>query len=482
MRGRGSRATGRCTQEPRHGGPPCAPGLLLLALLLTAASARAQAEEEEPPPRPADAPTIESDREQSREVHPWLALGEVTAINLAVWLYDRTIGQKEWARVTLDDWGNNLRTGFVWDADDFSANQFAHPYHGGLYYTAARDNGLPFVACLPYTLLGSAQWELFAENEPPSINDLINTSIGGMAMGEALYRLSSMVLDTEATGRERFGREFLAGAISPVRGINRLLRGDSFRKEPTPAEWWPLDFAGWGTLGYLNLGDGKLLRETKNQFFAQLSLRYGDAFTGDIRRPFDAFEGHVQFTTRENSLVSHARLAGVLVTQSLKRSEEDSLRLALVQQLSYVDTLAYEVGGQSLSAVLMQQHRLSRSTLLKSSLGLEGHILTGISSEHSGEGRNYDYGPGVGLEGRVIYGRDSWDIVTLEAGIARVVILDGAGGTHQILTGRALLDFPVVDRLGLGTELNLFQRHSRFDYFPDVRKETYELRVFFSIH
>ncbi|MCE9673291.1 DUF3943 domain-containing protein [Myxococcus stipitatus] len=438
---------------------------------------------EEEPPHPEDAPTVESAREEPPEAHPWLALGEVTAINLAVWLYDRTIGQKEWSRVTVDSWARNLRTGFVWDADDFSANQFAHPYHGGLYYTAARDNGLPFVACLPFTLLGSAQWELFAETEPPSTNDLINTSIGGMAMGEVLYRLSSMVLDTEATGSERFARELLGAALSPVRGFNRLVRGDSFRQEPRPADWTPREFAGWGTLGYLNLGNGNLLREPKNQFFAQLSLRYGNAFTGDLRHPFDAFEGHVQFTTRENSLISHARLSGVLVAQSLRRSDTDSLRLGLFQQLSYVDTLAYEVGGQSLAAVLMQQHQLSRHTLLKSSLGLEGHILMGISSEHSGsEGRNYDYGPGVGLEARLIYGRESWDIITLELGVARVVILDGSGGTHQVHTGRLLMDFPVVDRLGLGTELNVFQRFSRFDHFPDVKKETYELRVFLSIH
>ncbi|QSQ28062.1 DUF3943 domain-containing protein [Pyxidicoccus parkwayensis] len=464
------------TQAARAGG-------LVLALFVSLASTSVAYATEGT--LPADAPLAESADEKvtKPERHPWLALGEVTAINVVVWVWDRTLGQKEWARITPRNWRDNLSTGFVWDRDGFSTNQFAHPYHGSHYYTAARDNGISFAGAIPFTLFGSTQWELFAETEPPSINDLINTTMGGVAMGEALYRLSSYVLDTEATGRERFGRELAAGLISPVRGVNRLVRGDSFRHEPTPPEWHAPALTGWATLGYLSFGDGKLEAGGRDQFFSQFSLRYGDMFRDDIKRPFDAFDAHIQLTTRETSLVSHAGLTGMLAAKTLLDNEQEEVRLGFMQQLSYVDTIAYEVGGQSLNVGLLHRRELSEHSTLKSAFLVEGSVLTGISSGHMGVGdRDYDYGPGVGLQLHLAFARDAWDILTLEAGVKRIVVLNGQGGAHQVHTGQLQLDLPVLGRMGLGGEVNFFQRHSEFDHFPDLDKDTYELRVFLSVH
>ncbi|MFB1479993.1 DUF3943 domain-containing protein [Corallococcus sp. RDP092CA] len=440
---------------------------------------------EEPPALPADAPRKDALREDTGP-HPWRALGEVTAINLFVWTWDRVITNKDWARVSPSAWKENLRTGFVWDQDGFSTNQFAHPYHGGLYYTAARDNGLPYVAAVPLTLLGSAQWELFAETEPPSVNDLINTTVGGVAIGEALYRFSSLVLDTEARGRERFVRELTAGLLSPVRGFNRVVRGDVSHHGPTPTEWWPDDIAGWASLGYLKLGDGRSLAWGEDQFFVQLSLRYGDMYQGGHHRPFDSFDARVQFTTREDSLVSNARLQGLLVKSTLWRTERDELRLGLLQQLSYTDTLAYEVGGQSLDFGLLHERQLPKRSRLRTALLVDGSILTGVSSEHSdgedGEGRNYDYGPALGLQLQMAYLREDWEVVTLEAGASRVLVLDGSGGSHQVHQAQVQVDLPVYKHLGMGSQLNFFQRHSVFESYPDVTKDTWQLRVFLSLH
>ncbi|MGE6760499.1 DUF3943 domain-containing protein [Corallococcus interemptor] len=440
--------------------------------------------QEPTPPLPADAPLKE---DASREkAHPWLAVGEITAINVFVWTWDRVLARKDWAKVGPDTWTKNLTTGFVWDADGFLTNQFAHPYHGSLYYTAARDNGVPYAAALAFTLFGSAQWELFAENELPSINDLINTSVGGMAIGEGLYRLSSLVLDTEARGGERFVRELTAAAMSPVRGFNRVVRGDVTRREPTPADWRPDDLSIWGRLGYLKLGDGRPLAWGEDQFFFHAAMRYGDMYQGDIRRPFDAFDARVQFTSKESSFISHARIQGMLLKASFLSTEKDELRLGLLQQLSVVDTEAYELGGQSLEAGLLHERQLSARSKLRTALLVEGSVLTGISSEHSGNdesgGRNYDYGPGLGLNLQLAYMRGDWEVLTLEAGTSHIVVLDGSGGSHEVFTGQLQVDLPVYKRLGLGSELNWFRRHSRFDTYPDVRKDAYQLRVFVSVH
>ena len=69
-------------------------------------------------------------------------------------------------------------------------------------------------------------WEFLGENEPASINDWIATTIGGAALGEITHRLSSLCLDDRTRGWQRVGREALAFAVSPMRGLNRLLNGD----------------------------------------------------------------------------------------------------------------------------------------------------------------------------------------------------------------------------------------------------------------
>ena len=53
-------------------------------------------------------------------------------------------------------------------------------------------------------------WEYFGENTSPSIDDLINTSGNSMFLGEAMYRISSNILDDRTTGAERVFREIFA--------------------------------------------------------------------------------------------------------------------------------------------------------------------------------------------------------------------------------------------------------------------------------
>ena len=72
-------------------------------------------------------------------------------------------------------------------------------------------------------------WEFFMETEPPSINDMLATSFGGIELGEITYRLSDLFIDNRSHGAERVGREILSGLISPMRAINRIITGEAWR-------------------------------------------------------------------------------------------------------------------------------------------------------------------------------------------------------------------------------------------------------------
>ena len=120
----------------------------------------------------------------------------------------------------------NLRRSWVVDSDTFTINQLGHPYQGSMYHGFARASGLSYWEGLAYTFAGSALWEIAGETTPPSKNDQISTGIGGTFLGEALFRMSSLVLE-QGRGK-RFWRELGAAAISPPTGFNRLAFGERF--------------------------------------------------------------------------------------------------------------------------------------------------------------------------------------------------------------------------------------------------------------
>jgi len=413
-----------------------------------------------------------------------IALGEVTAVNVLVWSVDRYVLDREWARISLKSWEQNLRSGFVWDDDEFGTNQFAHPYHGSHYYNAARDNGFGYLGSSLFTLVGSLQWELFSETQKPSINDLANTTLGGIALGEVLYRLSSEVLDDDATGLSRVGHELLGAVISPARGFNRLVHGRSWRVSPSPQEESPSrGLTIVGQLGYLKLANGEALTEGTDQLFAQLVLRDGDPVYEKLRRPFDAYSVEAQFTTKEHRLVSHAQIRGVLASTPLVSTERARLVLGALQHFDYTNVQAYEVGGQSFSGSLLYARRLSEEDSLRAALHLKGVVLGGISSEHAARmGRSYDYGPGLDFQMEARYLHQGWEIATAEAGIAWIDTLNGSDGQHLVIAGKVQVDFPVYRSVGVGMSGMLFQRSSLFRGFEDTTQHVSQLRVFLSLH
>ena len=119
----------------------------------------------------------------SSHKRPWLAALEVFGINAGVWAFDSYVMNEEFAKISIHTVKHNLETGFVWDNDQFSTNLFAHPYHGGLYFNAARSNGLTFWESAPFSFCGSLMWETICEIEPPAINYLMATTMGGICIG-----------------------------------------------------------------------------------------------------------------------------------------------------------------------------------------------------------------------------------------------------------------------------------------------------------
>ena len=152
------------------------------------------------------------------------ALFQTTMINVFYEMANLIRGQ-DTARITPKTWWDNMQQGWVWDLDDFTVNQVGHPYQGNNYFTSGRANGLSFYESAALTAFGSGTWEYFGETNYPSVNDFINTTLGGIALGEMFYRMAWLVRDTRATGRGRMWREIGATVLDPGDWLQPLPHG-----------------------------------------------------------------------------------------------------------------------------------------------------------------------------------------------------------------------------------------------------------------
>ena len=335
------------------------------------------------------------------------SLLQTTMINVFYEIANLARGQVT-AHITPKTWWANMENGWVWDLDDFAVNQVGHPYQGNNYFNAARANGLSFYESAAVTAFGSATWEYFGETNLPSLNDFINTTIGGIALGEMFHRAAWLVRDTRSSGSGRLWREIGATALDPVTGYNRFRTGDASRVTERPPEMVPSTLGGVASAGVLWRGSETRAFDAAGQPFLEMDLLYGDPLTGRSRTPYDAFG--VRLRLGGGSAFSEARVRGRLLGQP---SSSGKLQFSVLQSYDYQSNDAYATGAQAFEAAVGLAQSLSSRTSLWF-MGWGGPTLLGaidslpldvteVAEEEpsdAGQGvsegpRYYDYGPGA---------------------------------------------------------------------------------------
>jgi hypothetical protein len=146
-------------------------------------------------------------------------LWDITKLNLLIWAFDRYVLKGSWTNISFQSISENLRTGLTWDYDDFGTNQFGHAYHGAMYHSIARSQGMSFLESSIYTFLGSLTWEFLWEAEHPGKNDHYFTAFGGIHLGEALYRMANLVTYENLNGFGRTLGKAFKFLVNPIVGI-----------------------------------------------------------------------------------------------------------------------------------------------------------------------------------------------------------------------------------------------------------------------
>jgi hypothetical protein len=408
----------------------------------------------------------------------WSAAGEILLLELLPWTYDRYVEKYDYAIRSFDSVRNNFRNGFTFDRDDFNTNQATHPYHGSLFFNAARANGYGFWESGAFTLAGSFLWECCMENTTPSINDLVNTTIGGMTRGEIAHRLSVMVLDNTASGSGRFWRELGAAILNPAGAFTRLVHGEMSSDSANPDDRFPSLFSLSGDIGYRHVAGVP----NPNQFFVSFSGFYGDPFAGEIKRPFDSFWAGVDINGPGGVAVSRFEERGILKGWELT-DPSDRLRhvFGFTQEYEYFNNESQVFGAQAFGAQILSRYTIKEGLLAVTDVGAVAFPLAGIRTTNFANpttGRNYDYAPGGGARIAARIFAAEREIVGVGYGVAWAHTVNGVSEKSTLQYFRATARLPIAGPVGVGGGYSWYRRKTTYSGFVEAAKTQSEWRVF----
>ena len=347
----------------------------------------------------------------------WQAAAEATGINVGVQLFDRYALNSDFAQTTLNSLKRNFTDGMVWDNDFFITNLFAHPYHGNLYFNAARSNGLSFWESAPYALGGSLMWEFLGETEPPAINDVIATTCGGIAIGEMTHRLSRTVLDDRDRGGSRFLREAAATIINPIQGLHRIFSGDAWRVRSDHYRYHdfskiPVDMSF--SVGWRYLADNGALFRGIHAPYVNITLMYGTPVDGERHTtPYDFFDLEMNAAFGGGQpFVNTLNIVGRLWSTPILDKKDMAGEFGIYQHFNYYDAKPIEDGSELTPyriseaagfgpGFILSLPQTGAMTKLEQRIFMSGILLGGTKSDYFNViERDYNMGSGFSVKSK----------------------------------------------------------------------------------
>jgi hypothetical protein len=434
-------------------------------------------------PPPAPAPVVDTLRcGFCNRPNPFLAVFEGLLAQGLNNRFNAWVRKDSTAYVTKETWRTNLHRGWHFDEDNFFVNMLGHPYAGSIHFNGARSNGLSFWASAPFTFFHSVVWEYFGETTQPSINDFVDTGLGGIALGEMFHRVAATIRNNEVGGGARFLRELVALPFDPMGSFNRLLDGEWSKKGPNPSEHNPL-----GTVLRMGGGagivraPGSLLTSLKDAEFTSAfmaDLKYGDSYIDSLRKPFAAFSARLLFAPGHGGLT---QLVGVgrVTGAEIGRTEWHRHQIELNHRFEYLNNGALRFGAQTLELGLSSRIHIAGKFWFRTLMAGDGIALAGINAPGTGTGtRDYDFGPGLG--GTFFAGIEhaGAPILTGRYQPAWIHTVNGANANHYTSFASLELNLPVFSHLDLVAQSSYYDRLSKYADGSRSRRRFPELRAF----
>jgi hypothetical protein len=402
-----------------------------------------------------------------------IPVGSLLAVNLTFWAVARYGLGADYSYIGADSVAANFDVGFTWDADAFPTNQIGHPYQGVLYHAGARSLGFGFWGSVPYTVLGSLQWELFMERQHPSYNDLITTSLGGVALGEVLFRLSSELIDESTRGASRAAREGGTLALSPVHGLARIFSGAATRDGAAPRDW-PVRTRLAAGVDRMRPAD--LKRRGVPSLGLNARVIYGTIDESDESdEPFEAFDWFtlmVGLNFRDSQLrAAQLDITGLLARWSIDCDDDNACAVGAILHYDYLDSPIFKVGTSAIGAAFLAHFELPWSMDLLTELDLGVVALGGFDSPYAaGVGRDYNLGTGGMARSIISLSKRDWVRLRLIHTRYYVRTVHGADGHEFAGISRAEVEVPIYGGFAVSVASILYDRVGIPDDYPRLQR------------
>jgi Domain of unknown function (DUF3943) len=382
------------------------------------------------------------------------------------------------AIVNPKTWWANLKAGFEWDDNPWMVNQFGHPYQGSDYFTVGRAHGLTFWESASVAAFGSATWEYFAESNRASLNDLINTTLGGITLGEVRHRTAWLIRDPTLEGSRRSKKEAIAAIIDPFGFLARWTSGDAKTVSVKPDYLIPSRVGFGGAAGVIWQGTSVRDAQSQHRGYIEMDLEYGDIRSGKSRTPYEAFTFNFASGSAQ---MTQSSIRGRLYSTTAK----NHLQVSLFQTYDFNINRAYHFGGQGLEVELGASIRLTPTTTLwmaaTGGANILGAVDTLIEAPPHDErpDRDYDYGPGGRIGGIIQLVRNRRRLVTLAYHGDQVSVVDGGRSNHVVQWLYLDARFPLGRTFAVGAVAENYFR--KVYVFPLARHdESPQFRAFLS--
>ena len=472
-------------------------GWMLALALITSGAAAAQEDPKLDSKAQQVAPTAFAD-DKPKPVSSW-GVGDAKSYWIPavdIFLFDFLLNQFDRNFLDSDDYDadfesfkTNLSRKWVTDSDTFDINQFGHPYQGSMYHGFARSAGLSYWESSVYTIVGSAAWELAGETTAPSINDQFTTGFGGSFLGEPLFRMASLLLESGPGGRPGFWRELGAAALSPSTGFNRWAYRDRFDSV----------FRSHNPAAYTRIGVGVNVSSTSrsnvntttdpmgqsipqsydnNEVVSDFTLAYGlpgkPGYT--YKRPFDYF--HFQFTAATSNVLENVIVRGLLVGTDYSLGDSTRGVWGLYGTYDYIAPQIFRISTTGAALGTTAQTWLSRT------VALQGSLLAGAGYGSAGTIRgagDRDYHNGLSPQSLLALRLIFSDRVSLDLTARGYHVSDVAssekGGSETILRGDTALTVRLYNLHGIALKYVTSRRDAEYADLPDTRQKVGALSV-----
>jgi len=412
--------------------------------------------------------------------------------------YGNRLANAGFANMTFTDIWDNIYADPDWmweDGDRFHINQVGHAYLGAVYFASARVNGFNFYQSMPYVFIGAAMWEMIFEPEP-AYNDVISTTVSGMALGEMMYRLF-LEADSKPGFGARVGGFFLSPSASQSKIYNRPVR------ERGGGNIYDLTLRFGGEKSFASFhGHEKHERSWKNPGgHIDVDVVYGDPFLQQSKKPYNHFDLFAGFTMTNTSyqaaIVSDGYLFSVNPVDTDKKTTSTGLSMHYDfydASNDFKDNVGYgniPFSSSALGWTLKHKYRFSESSHLEIKTHVNA-VIWGASNYnmHETEGASVDYWVDIG-DTRCTFGigenvKLSFSLSHKKAGTLALNAYgyhifavpvpfsssEGKRSTGNIffLYSTASYDFPFTERVGIGIKGNLWWLLGKYDIADDVNR------------